>query len=96
MMTLKRTGTAGAVGLASGITGSAGPLIAGGAAVAGGILSATSPQTLPEFDAGLLDGGLAVSGYYLSGLAIWLGVVALVGIGAVFVVESASRTPINW
>jgi hypothetical protein len=95
MMTLKRTGTAGVVGFVSGLTGGAAPFIAGGSAVAGGILSATAPMTLPEIDAGLLDGGLAVSGYYLAGLAIWVGIVALVGLGAVVVIEAARQTPMQ-
>jgi len=92
MMTLQRTGTAGAVGLGAGLLGPGlGTLLAGGAGVAGGILSVTAPATLPGIDAGLLGGGAAVLGYELAGTALLLGIVALLGIGTVVVVEAVER-----
>lgn len=95
MMTLKRTGTAAGVGAVSGLVGGAGPIVSGASAVTGGVLAIASPNTLPGIDEGLLNGGGAVTGYYLAGLAVWVGIVALVGIGAVVVIEAASHQSIH-
>jgi hypothetical protein len=86
---LTRAVAASVVGVGAGLASStAGQLLVGGAAVAGSLV-ATYETGGHSWSDGAINGGAAIIARVLAFDVVWLGIAALVGIGAVVVIEAA-------